>query len=81
MPMDLSGAIAMKRYFPTVIIYCKCSREHMIAKILEKDMSNHEKMLRLLSLENEKKNAALCDYIINTEKENAVQRIQNICKV
>lgn len=81
MPMDLSGAIAMKRHFPTVIIYCKCSREHMIAKILEKDMSNHEKMLRLLSLENEKKNAALCDYIINTEKENAVQRIQNICKV
>lgn len=79
MPMDLSGAIAMKRHYPTVIIYCKCSREHMIAKILEKDMSNHEKMLRLLSLENEKKNAALCDYIINTEKEDAVERIRRIC--
>lgn len=80
MPMDLSGAIAMKRHYPTVIIYCKCSREHMIAKILEKDMSNHEKMLRLLSLENEKKNAALCDYIINTEKEDAVERIRGICR-
>lgn len=79
MPMDLSGAIAMKRHYPTVIIYCKCSREHMIEKILEKDMSNHEKMLRLLSLENEKKNAALCDYIINTEKENAVEKIRKIC--
>lgn len=80
MPMDLSGAIAMKRHYPTVIIYCKCSREHMFAKILEKDMSNHEKMLRLLSLENEKKNAALCDYIINTEKEDAVERIREICR-
>jgi guanylate kinase len=80
MPMDLSGAIAMKRHFPTVIIYCKCSREHMIEKILEKNMSNHEKMLRLLSLENEKKNAGLCDYIINTEKENAVDQILDICK-
>lgn len=52
----------------------------MFAKILEKDMSNHEKMLRLLSLENEKKNAALCDYIINTEKEDAVERIREICR-
>lgn len=81
MPMDLSGAIAMKRHYPTVIIFCKCSREHMIAKILEKDIDNHEKMLRLLSLENEKKNTALCDYVINTEKEDAVKRILEICHV
>lgn len=79
MPMDLSGAIAMKRHYPTVIIFCKCSREHMIAKILEKDMDNHEKMLRLLSLENEKKNTALCDYVINTEKQDAVAEILKIC--
>ena len=51
----------------------------MIAKILEKDMDNHEKMLRLLSLENEKKNTALCDYVINTEKQDAVAEILKIC--
>ena len=66
MPMDLSGAIAMKRHYPTVIIFCKCKREQMIRSILEKEMDNHEKMLRLVSLENELKNAALCDYVIHT---------------
>lgn len=80
MPMDLSGAIAMKRHYPTVIIFCKCSREKMIAAILEKEMSNREKTLRLISLENELKNAALCDYVINTGKENAVEKILAICK-
>ena len=79
MPIDLSGAIAMKRHYPTVIIFCKCSRERMIASILEKDMSNREKTLRLISLENELKNAALCDYIVNTGKDDAVQRILEIC--
>lgn len=80
MPMDLSGAIAMKRHYPTVIIFCKCGREKMIESILEKNMSNHEKTLRLISLENELKNAALCDYIIHTGKEDAVDRILSICK-
>ncbi|MCC8082213.1 MAG: guanylate kinase [Lachnospiraceae bacterium] len=79
MPIDLSGAIAMKRHYPTVIIFCKCSREKMIASILEKQMSNREKTLRLTSLENELKNAALCDYVVNTGKEDAVHRILEIC--
>ena len=78
MPMDLSGAIAMKRHYPTVIIFCKCSREKMIAGILEKDMSNREKMLRLLSLENELKNADLCDYVVNTGKEDALEQILSV---
>ncbi len=79
MPMDLSGAIAMKRHYPTVIIFCKCSREKMIESILEKDMSNHEKMLRLISLENELKNSDLCDYIVRTNREDAIDRILEIC--
>ncbi len=81
MPIDLSGAIALKRHYPTVIIFCKCSREKMIGSILEKDMSNREKTLRLIALENELKNADLCDYVINTGREDAVQRILDICKV
>ena len=79
MPMDLSGAIAMKRHYPTVIIFCKCKREQMIRSILEKEMDNHEKMLRLVSLENELKNEALCDYVIHTDREDAVERILKIC--
>ena len=50
----------------------------MIESILEKDMDNHEKMLRLVSLENELKNAALCDYVVHTDREDAVERILSI---
>ncbi len=81
MPIDLSGAIALKRHYPTVIIFCKCSRERMIESILEKEMDNREKTLRLIALENELKNADLCDYVINTGHEDAAQRILEICKV
>ena len=80
MPMDLSGAIAMKRHYPTVIIFCKCSREYMIKKILEKDLDNHEKMLRLISMENELKNTALCDYVVRTEQADAAEKIRRICE-
>ncbi len=80
-PLDLSGAIAMKRHYPTVIIFCKCSRERMIESILEKEMTNHEKTLRLISLENELKNAALCDYVVNTGKLGAVRQILDVCNI
>ena len=79
MPMDLCGAIAMKRHFPTMIVFCKNSRENMIKNILDKNMDNHEKMLRLISMENELKNATLCDYIVNSgSTTNAVNEIRKI---
>ena len=80
MPMDLSGAIAMKRHYPTVIIFCKCKREKMIENILGKKMSNHEKMLRLVSMENELKNADLCDFVVRTDTGDAADTIMKICK-
>lgn len=79
-PMDLSGAIAMKHHYPTVIIFCKCKRERMIENILKKDMNNHEKMLRLVAMENELKNADLCDFVVRTDSGDAVKRIMQICK-
>ncbi len=81
MPIDLSGAIALKRHYPTVIIFCKCTRERMIESILEKKMDNHEKTLRLIALEGELKNADLCDYQIHTDREDAVRRILEICHI
>ena len=64
---DICGAVALKRRYPTLIIFCRRSREQMIADILEKDMSNTEKKWRLLSMENELKNENLCDYVVRTE--------------
>lgn len=64
---DICGAVALKRLYPTLIIFCRRSREDMIESILEKDKSNTEKKWRLLSMENELKNETLCDYAVRTD--------------
>ncbi len=66
-PLDICGAISMKRLFSTVIIFCRNSRENMIADILEKDIGNEEKKYRLLSIEKERENAKLCDYVVRSK--------------
>ena len=64
---DICGAVALKRRYPTLIIFCRRSREQMIEDILEKEKTNEEKKWRLLSMENELKNENLCDYVVRTE--------------
>ena len=53
LPLDICGAITMKRLYPTLLVYCKCSKDKIIERILGKSMTNHEKKLRLLTLEKE----------------------------
>jgi guanylate kinase len=78
-PLDICGAISMKRLFSTVIVFCKNSRENMITDILEKDIDNTEKKYRLLSIEKELENAKLCDYIVRAkEPEAAVREVKQI---
>ena len=50
MSLDMCGAIAMKRHFPTAIIYVAKDKEDMIADIVQSDFPVGEKTLRLLSL-------------------------------
>lgn len=68
-PLDMCGAIAMKRVFPTTTIYVKRRKTELIADIVSSDFSVEEKTLRLLSLEAEKKNAKICDVIIDAVNE------------
>lgn len=74
MPLDMCGAIAMKRHFPTAIIYIHKDKECLIRDIIEEDYTIEEKTLRLLSIDAEKRNRAICDYIVdNTRLEGAEQ--------
>ena len=71
-PLDMCGAIALKQYFPTKIIYCKRAKENIVADIISDDgYDKKEKTLRILSIEAEKKNQKLCDYIIQTDDVNS----------
>ena len=54
----------------------------MISSILEKDISNQEKMYRLLSLENESDNEELCDFSIRTDDmEEAVEQVKQLLSI
>lgn len=75
MSLDMCGAIAMKRHFPTAIIYVAKDKEDMIADIVQSDFPVGEKTLRLLSLDAEKRNREICDFVIDNRDEQGSERI------
>ncbi len=81
MPLDMCGAIAMKRHFPTAIIYVNKDKEGLIRDIIEEDYTTEEKTLRLLSIDAEKRNREICDYVVdNTQLDGGEQILAMINK-
>lgn len=78
MPLDMCGAIAMKRLFPTAIIYIHKEKETLIKDIIEEDYTTEEKTLRLLSIDAEKRNRQICDYVIDNTQGNAAEEILSL---
>jgi len=75
MPLDMCGAIAMKQHFRTVIIYLNRDKEILIRDILKEQYSDDEKTLRILSIDAEKRNREICDFVINNDKEDAIEKV------
>ncbi len=75
MPLDMCGAIAMKRHFPTAIIYVSRDKEYLIRNIVDEDFPSEEKTLRILSIDAEKRNRRICDYIIDNRDGSGADRI------
>lgn len=64
MPLDMCGAIAMKAVFPTKIVYVKRPKDKLVQDIITSERSVEEKTIRILSIEAEKKNEAICDMTV-----------------
>lgn len=77
--MDICGAMALKTLFPHVItVYVKRYKKDLITAILEKNCTTEDKANRLLSIENELRNAQVCDYTVMFETaEQAVNEIRD----
>ena len=54
---------------------CGKDKEDMIADIVQSDFSVGEKTLRLLSLDAEKRNREICDFVIDNRDEQGSERI------
>lgn len=66
--MDICGAMSLKTHFPNVTtVYIKRSKRELVSAVLEKQLSNQEKVSRLLALDAETKNAEICDYVVPVE--------------
>lgn len=78
--MDICGAMALKTNFPHVItVYIKRDRRKLIESILKKNSSIDDKVNRLISIEDEKNNEDICDYVVSFDTyDDAVNEIINI---
>lgn len=78
MPLDMCGAIAMKRHFPTAIIYISRDKEYLIRDILEENFDLEEKTLRILSIDAEKRNREICDYVVDNTDDRGTSKILDL---
>ena len=70
MPVDMCGAISIKSRYPgcTAIVFAFRTRPKALAKILKRDCSDKEKVLRILSLDAEYRNEDVCDFTVDTDE-------------
>lgn len=83
LPMDIGGIIALKTNINNVIsVYVNRYREDIIRDIIKRDISDEEKVQRIISLDMERKNKKICDYVIDGNREIAeiVKDIEKIIK-
>lgn len=67
-PIDVCGANALKREYGNTkvkTVYVNRQRADLITDILTKDIPEDKKVLRIMALDGERKNASLCDDIID----------------
>ena len=80
MALDMCGAIAMKKSFPTAIVYVSREKEDMVREIIEEDYSAEEKTLRILSIDAERRNCEICDFVIDNTKHDGAEKIIDLIK-
>ena len=78
MALDMCGAVAMKRHFTTAIIFIDKDKEELIQNIVEDDFPAEEKTLRILSIDAEKRNRSICDYVIDNRGGNGAAQIMTL---
>ncbi len=75
-PIDICGAVTLRGLYPqTVFAYVEKDKASMLTALLEDDMSNEEKVKRIIGMDREKQNKALCDFVVDANSKNAIEKI------
>jgi len=86
-PIDISGAMALKMQYRTCVIYVKRERPELIDALTQRfvdgKMTREDMIQRIVSLNDEKRNEEVCDYILvnNGTIEDAAQKIFDTMKI
>ena len=51
-------------YKDVVTVYIKRDKRELIASILDKDSTNDDKVNRIISIDDERRNEEICDYVV-----------------
>ncbi len=76
--MDICGAMSLKTCYKDVLtIYVKRDKRELLKSILEKNSTNEDKVNRIISIDDERRNEEICDYVIenNGDCEAAADKI------
>ena len=66
--MDICGAMSLKTNFKNVCtVYIRRDKRELLSSILSKVCSNDEKVNRIISIDDEKRNEEICDYVIEKQ--------------
>ena len=81
-PVDIHGAMACKAVYgeQCVSVFVRRSKEDIVLALLERDISNADKTLRLMTLDQEMENERLCDWTVsnNGSLDHAIRQIMRI---
>ena len=70
----------MKTNFKNVItIYIRREKKALLSSILRKNSSNEDKVNRIVAIDFEEQNAAICDYVV--EFDTYEQAVGDICQI
>lgn len=81
--VDICGAMSLKTNFKNVVtVYIKRDKRSLLSSILNKNCSNDEKVNRIISIDDERRNEEICDYVVDYEKDavtaEAILKLLNI---
>ena len=66
--MDICGAMALKtNYRHVTTVFLKRDRRALLTSILKKTCSDEDKVTRIIAIDDEKRNAEICDHVVSAE--------------
>ncbi len=79
LPIDICGAVTLRNLYPkTVFAYVYRDKKLMLSDLLSEEMSQDEKIERIISIDRESQNQVFCDFTINAEKNPVAEILSKI---